>query len=311
MSPRASPVLLMATLLALGACNGRGLPAAGDASADDSSGTSDAAAAYAEQVIRACVVATGCSPPSSQATAIECLWRFVVDRHLTIPSPQEDAELAGRVLTCASTHGGDDCDGFHACYGGTWATLAICRAQAACQGTRLVHTSEPALYFDCASLGASCIMRAPPATPPACCSRPCAQGTIACDSSTRGTFCSDPALGIRFECGWGTACRENLGCGGTGEPCSGQVCLGPTVVRYCEGGPVTYDCRDNFFFGACGKDPHLLPCEAAGRECDPWDLQTTCQGDKLVLCVNGYERKLDCKAFGFKGCHAAVARCAN
>lgn len=114
--------------------------------------------------------------------------------------------------------------------------------------------------------------------------------------------CRDPGIGL---------------CEGTGRSCSSA-----TTTPKCDGNKVV-DCVQNYLSEIdCSKEPGKKRCDAnsspikcvgAGSECDT-NYQTTfdeCQGDSLVVCIDGFKRTFDCKKMGFLGCETATTYGAN
>ncbi|MBW2735387.1 MAG: hypothetical protein JRH20_23635, partial [Deltaproteobacteria bacterium] len=43
-------------------------------------------------------------------------------------------------------------------------------------------------------------------------------------------------------------------------------------------------------------------CSGRGQECNVVASFDSCAGDRLTLCVDGYQQQVDCKKLGFLGC---------
>jgi hypothetical protein len=309
---------ILVALLLLAACDRRSTPGSDTASPD-------LGLSYVDRVVRACVIANSCSVPVERSFVGAngtngCLVAFEQRLPLIqadVPWLWVDAELVERLLACADKHHGDNCAGFHACFGGTWVWPWVFRRDAFCQGSRIVHRADPALYLDCASLGATCVTTpSHPLDPPvtACARKTCA---TACTSSTTGTVCKD-GVSVKLDCApLGLVCSGNLvrPCKGT-APCPdtmpNSTCRDPAVAQYCDNGTLlTYACGKNPFATACYYKA-TPPCWPAGRQCGGGCLvdegscepsyDSTCVGDRLVVCVDGFEHEVDCKSLGFAGC---------
>jgi hypothetical protein len=329
--PNRFSVVVWALFFACSACDHRTVPSTADATPDAATDasipdghtyTGDGMAPYAAQVAKACAVAAGCAPASEPKVTSICIQAFATygwpggwEGHQEDP---RDSELMQRMVSCAAAHGGS-CDAFHACYGGNWVRVDICRA-GICEGSRMVDQLDPTVYLDCASFGGTCVFNADMKR--ACCRRkPCA--STVCHSKTRGTRCTgfDLDASLEFDCAaTGLVCVPGLdsGCAGGGPSCAPDTvpaqCLDATKVRWCAAGhEVTFDCASHAFFQACidpGDAPPPPLCSPAGKECQ-WSEENTCQGDDLVVCVDGYRRTVSCKQLGFGTCieDANLGRC--
>jgi hypothetical protein len=119
----------------------------------------------------------------------------------------------------------------------------------------------------------------------------CSGGAIeVLDCPERGMQCRDPQVD---------------GCEGSGRSC-------PLVQPSCKK-TVRSECKQGYLWEvdcatAPGKktcDQSLLACRGTGTECDQDGFFDACEGDTLVVCIDGYKRRYDCKAMGFLGCDLA------
>jgi hypothetical protein len=288
-----------------------------------------------EKITRACTMAISCSPasavdPISASSCIDELGKLDWPRagYYTFgPSMQ----LGQRLLTCGQQ---PNCGAFHQCFGGSWIGFHPCRVGATCSGSKLVQSGSSGNYFDCASLGGTCQSLATN-VPRSCCTHnlPCPSsplGGVSCQG-TKGIYCmmsSDTShgVGIDFDCApTNRGCSTTLGsfsvCVGTGATCGGDgssgktICAGSSATYCAEGKLATYDCSKNILRSACDPDDPLIPCRPAGKQCGspPSKLSDQCQGDKLIVCVNGYHVAVDCTSLGFDTCdqswNGKPARC--
>jgi hypothetical protein len=287
------PILLLVLL----ACDHRAL-------APTDGGTEvDAGPTFEKRVLRACAVVTACAPDSAPlafrdpAQCVAALAGRGLEHPVSEWSSPSDRRVTDRLLRCAAEHRAD-CQRFHACYG-TWGGLGICHIYADCRGTRIVAEAAAALYFDCASLGGTCVENAPRI---ACCKTkackltPC-QGNLALSCSN--------GLYSEYECQpEGALCVNYDVCVGNGDHCEPGTklqCLDPTKVRYCLNNRYhTYDCSQHPFFKKCGASDGLT---CMGTDFSEVRLPASrCQGDDLVLELYGYRGTVSCTALGFGGC---------
>lgn len=271
-----------------------------------------------EQVIRACVIAASCTkgdvwPAMSPSQCI--------DGYALLDWPHSgygfgpDRKMARRLLDCTR---GPGCSALFVCYGGNWIYNSVCREGGGCNGAQIVHYKDPGTYFDCATIGATCV-GLPTGAIRSCCTKKACGGTAetVCTSATRGTHCM---LGIPFDfdCGpTGRICttlpKQTL-CKGTGAPCNVQAkptCAG-SVASYCSAGQLAkVDCAANPFRSACSALSVVHPpCAGAGKACNA-SFKGACKGDAIVVCVNGSMRNVSCASLGFSGCSTLSqgARC--
>jgi hypothetical protein len=261
-------------------------------------------------------VVTGCAPESAPLAfrdAARCV-SALAGQGLHSPwgdtqgyswSRTSDRRVTDKLLRCAVEHKGD-CERFHGCYGGTWGDVGICRFSATCRGSRIVAQADPALYFDCATLGGSC----EELSGQACCkTTSCVESK--CLSPTQSGTCSqgiyweincEPAgaLCVSYGASLGVCVGSS---GANGETCTDPTeiqCLSPTMVRYCLNKRYhTYDCSKHPFFKRCSQTE---TCAGTG----PTEPTSRCEADTLVLEVFGYRGTVNCKDLGFPSCSEAV-----
>jgi hypothetical protein len=261
-------------------------------------------------IVSACVIATSCGfvesyPGFGASGCIDGFARLGWDD--TTPPQLPDPALADLVLTCAVA---SDCAAFRACFGGDWVGLGRCREGGWCSGATMMLWDAPGPSFDCSVIGAVCQDLWSGAIRACCNAEPCMQPSALACAGTTVSYCGGWGEHVSFDCGqsdrvcgsdpWGL-------CQGTGPACDEATvttCSG-SIATYCSDGKLaTIDCatvplRSGCAAGASAYDP---PCRPAGSECDPiYDLDR-CDGDDLVVCVDGHETSVSCPALGFSGC---------
>ncbi|MCA9673196.1 MAG: hypothetical protein KC503_46710 [Myxococcales bacterium] len=107
------------------------------------------------------------------------------------------------------------------------------------------------------------------------------------DCPEQGLQCRDPKKGV---------------CEGKGRSCRdfSPECRGDSVFRCEQGYEWVRDCSKEFGSKKC--DTGLADCVGAGTECNTDSFFDECQGDTLVVCIDGKRRTFDCKGMGFEGC---------
>lgn len=146
-----------------------------------------------------------------------------------------------------------------------------------------------------------------------CGDEPCESSalTLTCDQNVE-IACSD-GVAARRDCGTlgpGIACRDGVGCSGTGPHCYYSRCVDGEVVS----------CLHSFETGAAPCVSTIIPmtCESTAAschpapdlECDPVKFKDACNSGKLSLC-DGSRREIACSDFGFTRCEGepGMARC--
>src|SRR6185503_10231480 len=88
-----------------------------------------------------------------------------------------------------------------------------------------------------------------------------------------------------------------------GEYLPGGTCDG-TKATYCQsdGALAKADCASLPYQKRCAEGK----CTTTGTECENRNA-TTCDGNTVVACHDGFVRKVDCTAIGFAGC--ALGKC--
>jgi len=135
-----------------------------------------------------------------------------------------------------------------------------------------------------------------------------------------GAVCTDFGL----ECGpspdWTGG--DSVGCRGTGADCDtssfspvsisweeGLSCDDSTTLRLCvSGGEHLLDCSTVGQGFSCQTTSTAAFC-GLGSECDPQGMDTSCDGNSVVVCNAGREDRIDCTALGFSGCDAQHGVC--
>lgn len=295
----------------------------GGSSTDGGSVDADAGVDHLEAVLEACAIATSCAEPGPPSGVWYAFTPSVcVDAFGELGRPQmpyvSDPDVANLLVDCAHT---SDCAAFRKCYGGGWVSLSRCREGGYCPGqTTLMTGGGGQATFDCAALGTSCVDLWSNALR-ACCEEPCAGGTdVACKGDV-ASYCGGWGERVELDCGLdGRTCQNDMSepCVGKGAPCSAgqKVSCAGSVARYCSGGRLsTYDCKHSWSRTACADGAYsYAPCRAAGTDCDPSTYVGECQGDQLMVCVDGRLRGVSCNALGFDACdlpQVGYARCVH
>jgi hypothetical protein len=333
---------------AAGACGGRSTLSAGRgevaagggggaAAAGGSGGAGDGGAAggggeggapLEVDVVRACVVASSCAdldggvpwPAFSASACVEAFGRL--GWHFSSPSELPDPTIAARLLECAATAAAGDCAAFRSCFGGGWVSLSRCREGGMCQGNTLVAWGPDGPGYDCGTIGATCMDLWSGAQRACCNAEVCSQSSDVTCAGTQVEYCGGWGEHVEFDCGAsGRLCQSDLWdpCVGPGAACAPDApvtCAG-SVASYCSGGALAvHDCSQVLGRTACAEgapSQYGVPCRPSGDACDPTSYLGACEGDDLVLCVDGELRAESCAALGFAACElfdVIPARCA-
>ncbi|MCD6497742.1 MAG: hypothetical protein J7M25_05470 [Deltaproteobacteria bacterium] len=221
--------------------------------------------------------------------------------------------LWSQIYRCVNQAEGN-CKAVRQCYGGG-SDLLPCKEldDGFCDRDVRVYCDvmDRKLYrFDCRSTGQVCALGTLPGgqTTPFC-------GYGACDSTDYEANCAGNLLltcdqgyvNIRDCATDGVICGKtnngNLGCVGQGDPCPRNMtatCQGP-VLNTCVGGRQAIIHCENLP-GEKNCDPKSLSCVGAGTECIDGQDQERCDGNKVVVCLDGYWYEVDCVELGFTRC---------
>jgi len=316
-----------------GGAGGSGVAAGGGAAAGGSAGAGgdggQGGAPAEVDVVRACVVASSCAdldggvpwPAFSASACVEAFGRL--RWHFSSPSELPDPTIAARLLECAATASAGDCAAFRSCFGGGWVSLSRCREGGSCDGNTLRAGWPPdGPGYDCGAIGATCVDLWSGAQRACCNAEVCAQSTDVACAGTQAEYCGGWGEHVAFDCGAsGRVCQSDpwQPCAGTGAACADDepVSCAGSVASYCSGGALAaHDCSQVLGRSACAEgaaSQYDVPCRPSGDACDPTSYLGACEGDALVLCVDGELRAESCAALGFAGCEppgVAHARCA-
>lgn len=294
------------------------------ATGSSTSTTTGAGGAAGLSLPEACVVAASCNwaSPGFPFTPSSCLDSITkLGWYFEAPNLLPDPVLADRLYQCATEHAGN-CGLFTDCFGGDWVSLSRCREGGYCDANKIAAgTTGP--RFDCGSLDAICVNLASGAQRACCNAEACDAGTpVQCNGQV-ATYCGLWGEHVTFDCGLsGRLCNEGspdqwIPCVGPGpgacDPVTPIVCEGNVAV-YCSGGALAkYDCSQVTYRSLCneGASSYTAACRPKGTECDPeWEL-STCDGDRIRVCVDGVFQLFDCTALGFAACEEQpdTARC--
>ncbi len=155
-----------------------------------------------------------------------------------------------------------------------------------CSKDMLYTQSNNAMFLHCNVLGGTCV-DLPTGAIRACCATKTCAGTSATTcypnpggSPKKGTHC---LLGIAYD----------FDCAPMGQTCSpvqGQLCV------------ATVDCAKNVLHSACNSGKTTVdPCRLEGSQCNA-GYAGACQGNSLLVCVDGYKVPVDCTSIGFDLC---------
>lgn len=229
-----------------------------------------------------------------------------------------DPALVKRLFDCATSA---DCNKVISCFGGNWISLSRCREGGTCSGNKLVTSATSVPYFDCSSIGSTCMDLYSGAQRACCNEKPC-KGTnkVTCQGK-KGSYCHPWGAYIAFDCGLtNRICSTDAAafCQGTGATCSRSKtptsCKG-AMASFCSGGRLaSVNCGQNPYRSKCAAGSLYQACIPSGTECDPTQYIGACSGDGLKVCLDGRLEMVDCKKLGFDACDlpaGATARCIN
>jgi hypothetical protein len=280
-------------------------------------GRSDGSLPFKQRVARVCAFAQACAASVAfPLAASECVEWFAYRDWPRGGYTGFGPSLLDRLLSCAPAK---DCKSFHSCFGGTWVGPTACRTGGECSKNMLYTQSNNAMFLHCNVLGGTCV-DLPTGAIRACCATKTCAGTSATTchpnpggSPKKGTHCM---LGIAYD----------FDCAPMGQSCSplqGQLCVGPgaycnpkttpvsctgSVAKYCvsktdgSGNIATVDCAKNALHSACNSGKTTVnPCRLEGSQCNA-GYAGACQGNNLLVCVDGYKVPVDCTSIGFDLC---------
>jgi len=268
-----------------------------------------------DQIIRACALAASCASYPGMYSASQCIQEFG-----KTASRQDDLKLA-RLLACAQA---TNCSDFTGCWGGGLFTLDLFVAGGQCDGNSIKVTPTGASgpqFLDCSAMGGVCETLATDINSVACNAESCAGAGVApaCNGTT-ASGCGGWAEYTSLDCAWsGRACQvvgSRAVCAGTGAACSDSdkvTCAG-SVATYCSrGARATVDCAKTGLATRCVAGGLATePCTAAGTDCDPASYVDRCDGNRLVVCVDGALVSFACNDLGLVLCwtpSAGAAKC--
>lgn len=200
-----------------------------------------------------------------------------------------------------------DCAGVDACMFGDSTGCASSPSSAFCVQNHAVHCNGLGPFSDdCSAPGllrdgsATCLStvdgnvacafgRCDPTTTPAC------DGMVT-------EQCNNGLLN-RWTCPAGTTCGGGgqIGCTGSGAPCSADQCDGATLAICLNGGELRIDCRTLPIPSICTVTSSAVTCTPSPElACDPMEFIDTCDGTTLHYC-DGDRRAFDCATLGL-GC---------
>jgi|GEM_PF-2640397 len=273
-----------------------------------SKGRDTGADGSADELARACIVATSCAGPASLVSATKCIEEV---GRAALSGLQA---LQAHMLACARR---TTCEEFRACWGGGLVMVQPMVSPGVCQGNTMVAPNQPgspfpALSFDCGAIGSQCEGLASNDIRVGCNARPCDHPTPtepAC-VGTVASGCGGWSEYTTVDCGGSDrVCQVEGGqaaCKGAGAACdeSDPVKCRGSVAEYCEnGGVATVDCATVPFRTACSEGSvSNQACAPAGTECDPYSFVDHCEDSSLQVCADGRVTSVDCTQLGFSLC---------
>lgn len=235
-----------------------------------------------------------------------------------------DQALVDRTTCLAGKANG--CEAVADCLGARVDLTGPC--EVGCEGS-VLRGCDDSLKFeiDCARLGLECSVEAgtcikPPL--PAACDYDTFQSTceggapvVCLDGVAKGPVCADLGLSCGLD-SW----EEEMVCKGAGASCMANVTSSVAVTfdegQSCQGGKLDICVNDGKHLLDCGTLASGFTCQSSaggafcglGAACDPNSgVDTTCDGDSVVVCNAGRVDKVDCKALGFTGCSPKYGVC--
>ena len=257
----------------------------------------------ANEIVRACALASSCAAFGSAYSATHCISEFA-----RTASRQDESRLT-HLLACASR---SNCVEFQSCWGGGLFTLEAYVTGAICSGNMVevipAGASAP-LQWDCTAMGGVCIDPVTDVPRAGCYAHSCdGIGAGSCDGMT-ANGCNN-GLYTSVDCARsGRACQlvgQGTVCAGTGAVCdtSEKVTCSGSIATYCSrGARATVDCASTGLATRCAADANPAePCAAAGTECNPSSFVDQCNNTALKLCVNGFIVSVECTRLGLVSC---------
>jgi hypothetical protein len=256
-------------------------------------------------VVRACLLASSCSPDLQATFLSDCIAKAL--------------PLSNAFPACAAD--AQNCEEMSACLGHGYAAID-CPAGAEfvtdCVGTQVVRCFDvPRSFHDCAVIGATCahyssnedgVLDSAGCVVAATCTP--TDGFV-CDGTKR-VWC-DKGVGFGEDCAArGLDCVDtDAGAVCTKSPAS---CVQPGTATCDESGNGTYcDAASQPIAVACallGLECQAAPEAAYGMECvnpacpaaDAKECFEECDGSMAHLCLGGQRLSVDCRGYGFRTC---------
>lgn len=255
-------------------------------------------------VLRACLLAAGCSPAPQATPVSDCIAK-ALPKSPSFTDCERNARSCADVAACTGT--------------GVYTGPCPKPGASGCVGNKVVYCDILPNYFvDCATRGA-----------------PCVDGVVDLgDVSYEVGFCGSPRCDTptdtwvcngtkRVLCSYGSAEEDDCAvrglecidqadgaiCGRVSDACAplgAGSCTTDSAGQYCDvdGRLVALDCAPlGFSCQVAPRAKHGIACLAPG--CAPADAAQCfeeCDGPIAHLCVGGQRLSIDCKSQGFQSC---------
>lgn len=163
--------------------------------------------------------------------------------------------------------------------------------------------------LDCSVGGLKCAVKKTGTTTAAICGGgPCEPGKYKNKCVNRQLWtCIGGAIEINDCVEQQLQCRDpnSGGCEGTGRSCrdTSPRCEQDILVKCARSYLTQIDCRKVYGQKKC--DNTTIECKGAGGSCKSDSFFDTCNGETLEVCVDGFVKKVNCKALGFLGCEVS------
>jgi hypothetical protein len=254
-------------------------------------------------VVRACVVAAGCSPFFQSFTVSTCIAKNVL-------SSFGGTGCLANAKTCADAQ---------LCTGSGFSDAAACAGKAGwvCDGDIARNCSEHSFQVDCQKLGGKCSLPSTGKLPDGV--NPCKVLDSCAETDAPAFHCAGAAwytcvggVGYGQLCSASNAACKDLKAGAqcvyvTGSCTSpGTAACNGQRIELCTSDslPVAYDCAKS---GLECASPTTAQAECLAPGCTIGSLKAceeSCDGNTLHTCVGGVPLSLSCADYGFSACRS-------